>query len=423
MGRLSTFVAPLPSSSVIQLMSFVNRAVIVGGIPLLKYVWGFRPLTRITEVDFPEADQATLRTLVDVNNTAVFITPNHPEFFTDWMLDKYVLSKVAPQAASWATHTIVNGTGALLQRFWLANNLIAQIPQATESARQHSINWAAQGYAVLLHPEGNVGWHANYIAPVFSGAAQMALDTLLLHRKVTESFVAPVVWKIVFTKDVTKGLRKEYYFICKQFSLEPQSEIDPAKAVYHLYEEVLARSEATLFGVVDRAEPFRFRVIRLLVQLENELRDETVSTETGAILTKTARDMIKLFQVSDTAKAKCLTTLIQEIERWQRLSAFAWTTSTITQEEIAEHQKRLRSFYCVRGFSNIINRFVPRAVGPRRVCIRVLQPIALHTESGLREVIVREATARLQAGLQRGVDTLSRTIPSANRPVYINPFF
>ena len=59
---------------------------------------------------------------------ATFIAPNHPEFFTDWMIDKEISARVSPLAAAWATHVVVNGIGWLAQKFWLANNLIAQIP-------------------------------------------------------------------------------------------------------------------------------------------------------------------------------------------------------------------------------------------------------------------------------------------------------
>ena len=36
------------------------------------------------------------------------------------------------------------------------------------------MNWALQGHGVLLHPEGSVGWHGDYVAPLMSGAAEMA---------------------------------------------------------------------------------------------------------------------------------------------------------------------------------------------------------------------------------------------------------
>ena len=90
------------------------------------------------------------------------------------MLDKEISARVSPRAAFWATNGVVNGLGRLAQKFWLANNLIAQIPGNSEAAREHSVGWALQGKVVLLHPEGAVGWHGNYVAPLMPGAVEMA---------------------------------------------------------------------------------------------------------------------------------------------------------------------------------------------------------------------------------------------------------
>ena len=83
-----------------------------------------------------------------------FVTPNHPEFFTDWMIDKEISARVFLKAAFWATNSVVNGLGRLAQKFWLANNLITQIPGNSETARDHSVNGRCKGQGVLLHPEG-----------------------------------------------------------------------------------------------------------------------------------------------------------------------------------------------------------------------------------------------------------------------------
>ena len=78
---------------------------------------------------------------------------------------------------------MVNGLGKLVQKFWLANNLIAQIPGNSEPAREHSVDWALKGNVVLLHPEGAVGWHGNYVAPLMPGAVEMALEALKRGRR------------------------------------------------------------------------------------------------------------------------------------------------------------------------------------------------------------------------------------------------
>jgi len=128
---------------------------------------GLRGVADVRHIDFPAADQQRLKACCG-EGRATFITPNHPEFFTDWMIDKEIVSRVSPLAASWATNGVVNGLGRLMQKFWLANNLIAQIPGNNEAAKAHSVAGVLKGHGVLLHPEGGVGWHGDYVGAVAS---------------------------------------------------------------------------------------------------------------------------------------------------------------------------------------------------------------------------------------------------------------
>ena len=155
------FVAPKPNPALIRLMSGVNRVVMLRGIPGFRDInpfnrlAGLRGIANVRHIDFPLADRDRLAAVCGPDK-ATFVTPNHPEFFTDWMLDKEIMSGISPLAAYWATHGVVNGLGGLMQKFWLANNLIAQIPGNSDAAREHSVQWALGGHGVLLHPEGGV---------------------------------------------------------------------------------------------------------------------------------------------------------------------------------------------------------------------------------------------------------------------------
>ncbi len=411
MSRLNTFVPPRPNPVVMTVMTYINRFLIVGGLPGLKHLRP-RPLTRITEVNLPAEDLKKLRTLVSTEKTAVFITPNHPEFFTDWMLDKYLLSLTAPHAASWATHTIVNGMGGAAQWFWLANNLIAQIPRVAETAKFHSIKVAARGDGVLLHPEGSVGWHSNYVSQLFPGAVDMALRVQELHPEVEASYVAPVIWKIVFTTDVADGLLTEYRYICRQLKIVPQRELNPAQAVHHLYEELLARDEAMIQMLVNRADSVSERLPQYLSEAVAELAELVFSTEIGAALYRSARKWQQSNQNTDRIKARKVQLLLASIERWQKFAEFALGSNVLTQEEIAEHQKRLRAELCTRGLRNTLNKFVPIAVGPRHAFIRVLEPLQMpkpteHQSRLEKTALVDELTLALRARLQTGLDDLN----------------
>ena len=425
MSRLNTFVPPRPNRVVMTAMTCINRLLVVGGLPGLKHLRP-RPLTRITEVNFPVADQAKLRALVRAEDTAVFITPNHPEFFTDWMLDKYLLSLVAPRAASWATHTIVNGMGRVAQWFWLANNLIAQIPRVAETAKFHSVKVAARGDGVLLHPEGSVGWHSNYIGPVFPGAVDMALRVQEYHPEVLASYIAPVVWKLVFTSDVTEGLLAEYRYICSQLKIVAQVELTPAQAVYHLYEELLARDEAVVQILASRNNSVFERLPQYLTEATAELAELVFSTETGTALLRVAREWQQSNQNADRGKARTVQLLLSGIVRWQKFFTIARRSNLMTQEELAEHQKRLRAELCTSGIRNTLNKFIPIAVGPRRACIRVLEPflmpeLAVLQSPAERAAIVDDLTLALRIRLQSGLDDLNVELNGCFI-TYPNPF-
>jgi len=93
---------------------------------------GVLPLLRIRSIDFPNADVARLRAVIR-KGTAAFVGPNHPEFMTDWMLDKEVSRRVSPLMAHWASYEVVN-IHPVAQWVWLRNNLIANLARFLASA-------------------------------------------------------------------------------------------------------------------------------------------------------------------------------------------------------------------------------------------------------------------------------------------------
>ena len=113
---LNQFVRPRPNVRLIKFLKPVNDYLCLKGVPLLRdipvlnRIIGFRGICNVRHVDFPQSDQDRLSAVCD-GEKIVFMAPNHPEFFTDWMLDKYVTSRCCTMAASWATH----GCG---QRAW-----------------------------------------------------------------------------------------------------------------------------------------------------------------------------------------------------------------------------------------------------------------------------------------------------------------
>jgi hypothetical protein len=180
----------------IHLLGYLNEHVILPRV------------LRVRQIDFPAEDFSRLRGAVH-GDTAAFLTPNHPEFFTDWMVDKAISMRCSPMMAHWAAPDVVNAS-PLAQKFWLANHLIAAAPRGGGKPYSHKV--ARAGHGVLLHPEGKVTWQGRYILPLRRGAANMALD---LARQLDDEhdprpvFLVPVVWRYRFLRDASDGLQRE----------------------------------------------------------------------------------------------------------------------------------------------------------------------------------------------------------------------
>jgi hypothetical protein len=431
LDRLDVFVPPRPNRALISAMTRVNRVIMLNGVPLLRDLWpasrvpGLRPLTQIRKLDLPAADEARLRAACGPGR-ATFITPNHPEFFTDWMIDKEIIARVSPGAASWATNAVVNGLGGLAQRFWLANNLIAQIPGDSGAARDHSVKWAAAGHGVLLHPEGAVGWHNDWVAPLLPGAVDMAFAALAAGRQADaqfQSFVAPIVWKLVFMRDVEPQLAREASYVEKRLGIDaaPAGTKLPER-VYRIYDALLARDEAAAGVAPQSGATFRDRRDAVVGALLTTL-DAVPEIATGAADDKLrrARRWLRAKDKTDPGRRKAVRTAIDTIARLGRLGDFAFARAAVSQEEIAEHLKRLRNDYCKGTLRDTLNQFLPQAAGPRIAHIRVPEPLAIHAFDGPAEDAVIELRRRMQATL----DAVNAEIAPSREglPRYPNPFY
>ncbi len=422
-SRLDTFVPPRPSHRLMRALVPVNRLLNLAGVPGLRSVPGLNAvpgisgLCNVVRLDFPRGDELRLRSAVNPL-TAAFIVPNHPEFYTDWMLDKEVCARVAPLAACWATNVVVNGMGRAMQRFWLANNLIAQIPGAGGEGKAHSIRWAMAGHGVLLHPEGNVGWHGDLVAPLFPGAVEMAIEAARLLREDGSergAFVAPVVWKLEFLGDVRRPLAREMAYVERRLGLpaaKPGAAL--AERVRHAYDVLLARDEAA-FGeeVGSGAGSLAARQDRLIGRLCDRLGElmGEAAPEAGASVEralKLAERFVRRAEAGDGAagEAKRLAKAMRRIRRFQ--PGF-YPGPELTQEHVAECIKRLRCDYCEGSLRDSMDKFVPRPAGARIAHIRVPEPLDIGRTLGRRqelsesevEALVGELRRRMQAALDR----------------------
>src|ERR1043166_7574995 len=136
-----TWHRPQPNTALMWILGVVNRWFCLAGLPLLRKIPVVRDLPFVhgyfwvRRIDLPEHDRRTLSGAVN-RQTVAFLGPNHPEFATDWMIDKEVSSLVAPRMASWADRGIVSAA----PRFWGMNNLVAN--DGGDAARDYSVEWA-----------------------------------------------------------------------------------------------------------------------------------------------------------------------------------------------------------------------------------------------------------------------------------------
>ncbi|TIV97602.1 MAG: hypothetical protein E5V85_14230, partial [Mesorhizobium sp.] len=123
---------------------------------------------------------------------------------------------------------------------------------------------------------------------------------------------------------------------------------------------------------------------------------------------------------ADAEGQKRVRKLAEAIQRIQRVGPWAFAHQTITQEEIAEHLKRIRNDYCKGTLRDTINRFVPQPAGPRCAHIRVPEPLGLHDYYGS----VDEALAALRSRMQEAVTRIVTDLETAGGFIsYPNPFY
>ncbi|WP_421913111.1 hypothetical protein [Mesorhizobium sp.] len=382
---------------------------------------GLRGIANVRHLDFPDGEQRRLKA-VSGPGKATFITPNHPEFFTDWMIDKEIVSRVSPLAASWATNGVVNGLGRMMQKFWLANNLIAQIPGNSAAAKEHSVEWALKGHGVLLHPEGGVGWHGNFVAPLLPGAVEMGLEALKRGRETDPHFktwIAPVVWKLTFTKDVYSALARECSYVERSLGIERIADKLPER-IHHIYAVLLTR-DASAYDV--QSDPNAFYAERqreLLLELRRRLAKE-ISIDANSLdpseLLRRSRRWLKESAGEGQKQAR---RLMETIQRLQRVGPWAWANPLTTQEEMAEHLKRIRNDYCKGTLRDTLNHFAPQPAGPRCAHIRVPEPLGLHAYDGS----IDDAVVELRRRMQEAVTAMVSELEAAGGFIsYPNPFY
>ena len=331
---------PAPRSVLIRALGPLNRHVLL------------RRLLRLARFELPAADLARLRAAVHPG-TAAFLGPNHPEFMTDWLIDKEVSRLSSPLMAHWASYEIVNGS-PFTQRFWLANNLIANAPGG--GGKAYSVRWALAGHGVLLHPEGTATWQADRVGPLLPGIVDMAWEAAGEVREQGASrpvFVVPLVWKLHFTSDVSAGLTREMTHVERQLGLPRGSgpvEERFAALVAALLERQCARLDLPAPGASSRGAGYFAAQRATLAAIRERLEAAHGALESEpARAQHQLRKAIRARAASDPDGARRDRGLLAEMQRLTSFDPALYDAPSLTQEHMAETLKRTRTALVTRG--------------------------------------------------------------------------
>jgi len=390
---------PTPWPWLIHALGVVNRFAILGG------------LLKIRRVDLPAADRRRLGAAVN-RDTAAFLGPNHPEFLTDWMVDKEVSRLCSPLMAHWASYEIVNASPAA-RAFWLSQNLIANVPGG--GGRAYSLRWAERGHGVLPHPEGTATWHGERIGTLLPGIVEMAWDLSWALRSRSDArpvCTVPIAWRLAFRGDVRQELTAEIGRIEQALAL-PRSRgaLDvrfaallrgllaqqcgklalpaPDGSYFAAQARTIAALRALLAG---RYGPLDPDFTRANFQLRKAMRERAAGDPDG-VRTDRAR--------------------LVELQRLTEFDPALYGGSRLAQERIAEVLKRTRSSLVTRGLRNSLHNGLPIAAGPRTAHVRVPEAIAVRATAPAPDAGKAERQALLAehgARLQRTLDDLGTAL-------------
>ncbi len=417
------------------LLGIANRWFLLRGLPVLRAIPGVRdlPLVHghawIRDVDMREPDLRRLRMAVN-SGTVAFLGPNHPEFASDWFVDKEISTYVAPRMASWADRDIV----ATAPGFWGMNNLVAN--DGGDAARAFSVEWARRGHGVLLHPEGSVRWTNDFVHPLFPGIAQMAIHAA--DDAPHPVFIVPIVWKYQFVGDVSARLHREMALVERRLALSGGDPSAVSQRFLALQRGILV-SQMRMNGLTEasvsddffeRQRQFQQHLVRKLEQRYHidatDQLDRRIARLTRAIQSERAL-LRNDTSPGGSARREALRRdrdMADEAKRLGEFTAEVYGATTLTQEQLSESLKRIRDRMLRRHWSDVLAKTLPRPLGPRILHVGVPEPISVvRVAPGERadyETVLLELARRR---MQESLDEINARIEPAVAPYRVpNPF-
>lgn len=432
----TAYETPRPKPWLISLLNPVNEYTVLKGIPglrnvpLLNQIPGIQGLLNIEKIDLPKADLARLKKALNPE-TIAFVGPNHPEFFTDWAIDKKIASVVAPGIAHWADAGIVNSS-PLAKRFYLSSNLIAN--NGKEKAKADSIQFAIDGKGVLLHPEGRVWWDGDNIHTLYPGIVEMAVEAAKQTQDSNKPvYIVPISWKFHYPADVSQGLHRDMEDIEKKIGAHSPKGLSAGQRFFRLQEAILAHQEKR-FNMSENQqnqlqsmpyfrhqEQFQNFLIQKLEtkygkQANGNTESKLLALEKAAY--KAKKDNSALENKEDLA-------MLKELFRMESFSTERYNRPKLSQEHLYENIKRnMQSFF--GGYKTTI----PKPAGRRIVHIRVAEPINVKAQlkPGLspeeHKLLVGKLLNQVKQSLQLKLDEVNTEIePSVSQHRVKNEFY
>ena len=420
---------PTPSPALMRFVAIANRWFLMRGLPLLRHIPGVRDLPlirgyfRIRNIEILSTHWHRLHQAVN-RHTVAFLGPNHPEFGTDWMIDKEISTFCAPHMASWAERGIV----ASAPRFFSMNNLVAN--DGGDAAKDYSIRWATAGNGVLLHPEGTVRWTNDHVHPLFPGIAQMAIKAAAETDKPV--YIVPLVWKYRYIRDVSRGIHREIRILEQGLALPSTNGQSIPQRFFALQTNILAMQmqrfgyeQGSIDGTnalngntnanatshfFDRQRAFQHWLIHTLAHRHPtdtaDHDDKQIARHARTIRAKLA----DLKHEADTgspelrAQLKHDLAMADEAKRLGEFSQMIYGTPTLTQEQLFESLKRARDRLLNRRSADKLANMLPRPLGPRIVHVGIPEPIPVERVNEDRakayeNVLLDLTRQRMQAAL------------------------
>jgi hypothetical protein len=401
------FTTPKPNRFVMSVSGVLSEWFLLQGVPGLRAIPKVReiPLVggyfKVSRVVIAPEDDAIIRATTDPKN-AFFIGPNHPEFTTDWLLDKYISRRYAPGISSWAAASIINGP---LKPFWMANNLIGN--NGGERAKRYSIDCALAGKGTLLHPEGTVRWRGDKVFDLLPGIVDMSIEAAKQCRAEGSRrpvFILPLVWKMLYDGDIEGALIRELKKLEYAFKLPDNSSLPTAERYLRLQQNLLV-SQMSRFGfdAAGRGVPDPDLAREFFHVLLDELGAKYGVERNEADLHRTLH---RLYRASRDAKNRVDRAKVEELQRLASYSPETFEKDFFFQEEIAEGIQFIKQIFFTKGY-DAVRASLPKPFGWRTVVIRAAQPIDVTAalrqcgdESQLAQSLLRELKSRMDKKLE-----------------------